>query len=67
MLRFLPFTELKQDEEAARREEAARLARALGVSVRTAWLLIARGVRDAAEAEAFLHPSAEMLWDPFAF
>ena len=43
MLRFLPFTELKQDEEAARREEAARLARALGVSVRTAWLLIARG------------------------
>ena len=67
MLRFLPFTELKQGEEAARREEAARLARALGVSARTAWLLIARGVRDAAEAEAFLHPSAEMLCDPFAF
>lgn len=67
MLRFLPFTELKQGEEAARREEAARLARALGVSARTAWLLIARGVRDAAEAEAFLHPNAEMLCDPFAF
>ena len=47
--------------------DAGRLARALGISVRTARLLCARGITDAAEAEAFLHPSAEMLCDPFAF
>lgn len=67
MLRFLPRTEWTQKEAAARREEAARLARALGVSPRTARLLLTRGVADAAEAEAFLHPSADMLCDPFAF
>ena len=67
MLRFLPAIELSEGEEAARREEAARLARALGIAPRTARLLLARGIRDMAEAEAFLHPSADMLCDPFAF
>ena len=50
MLRFLPAIELSEGEEAARREEAARLARALGIAPRTARLLLARGIRDMAEA-----------------
>ncbi len=48
-------------------DEAEKLGRDLGVSVRTAQLLIARGLIDGVEAEEFLHPNEGQLHDPFAF
>ncbi len=67
MLRYLPTIELTEKEDAARLQEAARLSAALSVSLRTARLLIDRGIRDEAAARAFLHPSESMLHDPFLF
>lgn len=67
MLRFLPLSQSDPSEVLQQREKAVQLARALGIAPRIARLLIARGVADAAEAEAFLHPNADMLCDPFAF
>jgi len=67
MLRYLPTIKLTETEEAVRQQDAARLARALSVSPRTARLLVDRGISDEREAEAFLHPSESMLLDPFLF
>ncbi len=67
MLRYLPTTELTQQEDAVLLQEAARLSGALSVSLRTARLLIGRGICDEAAAKAFLHPSESMLHDPFLF
>ncbi|HVC45636.1 MAG TPA: single-stranded-DNA-specific exonuclease RecJ [Terracidiphilus sp.] len=46
-------------------EEAEALARAARVPHVVAELLLARGVTDAAQAFAFLNPSADQLHDPF--
>ena len=57
MLRFLPRTMVEPSEK-----ELAALRPYEGVM---AQLLYARGVRDAAAAEVFLHPGPEQLHDPF--
>ena len=45
---------------------AAALAREAGLPLLIAELLVARGVRTAAEAERFLHPQFEHLHDPYS-
>lgn len=50
---------------AAEREQLRELAQELSVSPRVAELLTARGITDAEEAFAFLHPSVSGLEDPF--
>ena len=45
---------------------AAALARGAGLPLLIAELLVARGVRTAAEAEQFLHPQFEHLLDPYS-
>ena len=50
---------------AAEREQVRELAQELSASPRVAELLIARGITDAEEAFAFLHPSVSGLEDPF--
>ena len=46
--------------------EAAELAREAGLPLLIAELLVARGVRNAAEAESFLHPHFDQLLDPYS-
>ncbi len=46
--------------------EAADLAREAGLPLLIAELLVARGVRNAAEAERFLHPHFDQLLDPYS-
>src|SRR5713226_3097368 len=41
-------------------------AQTLGITVPAASVLYSRGIRDAATARRFLHPSLEDLYDPFA-
>jgi len=48
-------------------EDAEKLGKDLGVSLRTAQLLLSRGLTDGIEAEEFLHPGEGQLCDPFAF
>lgn len=67
MLRYLRTIELTEKEEAARQQDAARLARALSVAPRTARLLIDRGIADETAAREFLYPDESMLHDPFLF
>lgn len=50
---------------AAEREQVRELAQELSASPRVAELLTARGITDAEEAFAFLHPSVSGLEDPF--
>jgi single-stranded-DNA-specific exonuclease len=45
---------------------AGALAREAGLPLLIAELLVARGVRNAAEAEQFLHPQFEQLLDPYS-
>src|SRR6266853_981881 len=46
-------------------ERARQLARALGVPLAAAQVLVNRGVADAADAQSFLDPSLDQLHDPF--
>jgi len=46
-------------------EEARLLAEKLGKSVLLCKLLVARGIKDAREAEAFINPMLENMHDPF--
>ena len=51
---------------AKRAREAADLAREAGLPLLIAELLAARGIRNAAEAERFLHPQFDHLLDPYS-
>ncbi|HXH05844.1 MAG TPA: single-stranded-DNA-specific exonuclease RecJ [Vicinamibacterales bacterium] len=53
------------DRQAVDEEQVAALAAELGVSPVVARLLWLRGVRDAAAAHRFLHPTLDDLHDPF--
>lgn len=48
-------------------EDAEKLGKDLGISARTAQLLLARGLSNGIEAEEFLHPNEGQLLDPFLF
>jgi len=50
--------------DAERRDLAASLAAELGTSVAFAAVLVSHGVSTVTEAQAFLHPSRDMLADP---
>ena len=56
-----------QREDAGSEQNAAGLAKALGVSLFTARLLCRRGHDSEASARAFLHPELSALHDPFLF
>ncbi len=56
----------EQRRETPPQDLAEKLGRDIGISARAARLLMARGLTDAAEAEAFLHPNENGLCDPFA-
>jgi single-stranded-DNA-specific exonuclease len=51
---------------AKRAREAADLAREAGLPLLIAELLAARGIRNAGEAERFLHPQFDHLLDPYS-
>lgn len=57
----------KQKQADVPLENAEKLGKDLGVSSRTARLLLLRGIADGIEAEEFLHPGEGQLCDPFAF
>jgi single-stranded-DNA-specific exonuclease len=47
-------------------DKAAALAREAGLPLLIAELLLARGIRSAADAQAFLHPHFDQLLDPYS-
>lgn len=55
----------EQKRRTPSRELAQKLGRELGISQCAAQLLVARGLADATEADAFLHPGEAQLCDPF--
>lgn len=57
----------KRNERDINETDAGRLARALGVSLTAARLLVSRGASDETAAEEFLHPDEGRLHDPFLF